>query len=426
MIEKQTWFCAQVGRRDHYAVPRALHAAGVLGGLMTDFWAGASTKIIAELLPGKLCRTVEARCHPAIPSKLVKSWNLRAFMWEAQSWHRVRCAGVEGRYLGYCDAGKRFAQVAARFMKTHRSLPENSCFYGSDTSSLEIMEYLKKRGVACVLYQMDPCRAEVEMVQAEQQIWPGWEDQQLNVPEKFFERHLSEWAIADRVVVNSEFSRIGLLQQGVPNSKMVVVPLSFELSEKRKEKNLIDAEVSKHMVPEIFTRNNPLRVLFLGQVMLRKGIQYLVQAAESLQDRPVVFDIVGPINISEKVVSSAPSNVVFHGRATRNQINGWYRSAHVFILPTLSDGFAITQIEAMANGLPVIATPNCGAVVSDGVDGFLVPPRDSELLARTICLYLETPNLINSQRFAALQKVREFSLQRVSAALLEVGSNLYS
>lgn len=426
MSDKQTWFCAQLGRKDHYAVPRALHAAGVLGGFLTDFWAGRITKEMAGLLPGKLWHTVGARYRPDIPSNLVESWNLRACLWEACLRRRARSGGVEGLYLGFCEVGRRFAQAVRRNMMDRRSLPANSVFYGYDTASLEVMEHLKERGVKCVLYQIDPCQVEVETVQAEQRAWPGWEDHLLDVPEEFFARHRNEWAVADHVIVSSEFARQGLMQQGVSGAKLKVIPLSFEVPRTGHGGDPQGMEPLRRKMAQGFSRENPLRVLFLGQVMLRKGIQYLVQAAESLQGCPVVFDIVGPLRISAKAVSSAPPNVVFHGRVTSDTIIGWYRSAHVFVLPTLSDSFAITQIEAMANGLPVIATPNCGAVVSDGVDGFIVPPRDPQALARVIRCYLADPNCLANQQQAALQKSKQFTLERFGASLLKLGQQLPS
>jgi len=421
-----TWYCAQLGRKDHYAVPRALHAAGALGGFMTDFWAGKVTKGVAGLLPGKSWRVVESRFHPDLPANRVTSWNLRALIWEARLRQMTKQGGVTGRYLGYCQVGSRFAQTVARSLKSRRLTPENTVFFGFDTASLEVMEMLKERGIPCILYQIDPCRVEIETVRAEQRVWPGWEDSPLDVPEAFFTRHQKEWAIADRVVVSSEFTRAGLIQQGVSGDKIAVIPLSFELPDDRKE---IDPEKKPARTQKIFsqfTRENPLRVLYLGQVMLRKGIQYLVQAAELLRDFPVVFDIVGSIQISRQAVSSAPPNVTFHGRVTQNKILGCYRNAHVFVLPTLSDNFAITQVEAMANGLPVIATPNCGAVVTEGVDGFIVPPRDPKALASAIHRYLEEPDTLEQQRQAALQKSKLFALEKFGSSLLYLGRQICS
>jgi glycosyltransferase involved in cell wall biosynthesis len=157
--------------------------------------------------------------------------------------------------------------------------------------------------------------------------------------------------------------------------------------------------------------------LFLGQVILRKGIQYLMQAAKLLEKEPIQFDVVGPIGISETAVTSAPANVKFHGRATRDQTAGWYQQSDVFILPTLSDGFAITQLEAMSYGLPVVATPCCGAVVSDGMDGFIVPPRNADALAEVLQRYLAEPELIKNQRNATQLKVKQFTLNHLASNL---------
>ena len=158
-------------------------------------------------------------------------------------------------------------------------------------------------------------------------------------------------------------------------------------------------------------------MLFLGQVNVRKGIHYLMQAAKLLANEPVQFDVVGPIGILPGAVASAPRNMTFHGPVSRGGAAEWYRKADLFVLPTLSDGFAITQLEAMAHGLPVVTTPCCGEVVSDGVDGFIVPPRDADALARLFLRYLAEPELLKAQQQAALVKARQFTLDRLAENL---------
>jgi glycosyltransferase involved in cell wall biosynthesis len=65
-----------------------------------------------------------------------------------------------------------------------------------------------------------------------------------------------------------------------------------------------------------------------------------------------------------------------------------YQQASVFVLPSLSEGSAKVTYEAMACGLPVIVTPNAGAEIKDGMEGFLVPPRGvDELQEKLLCLY---------------------------------------
>ena len=270
---------------------------------------------------------------------------------------------------------------------------------------------------------MDPSRMEVELVRAEEQRWPGWALQAVQVPEAYFARREQEWTLADCVMVNSEFSRQALLRQGVPPEKLAVVPLCYETKiEIGKQKT----EGKNEFQPSTFSfsKSSPLKVLFLGQVILRKGIQYLIEAAKLLVNENIHFDVVGPVGISHKAMASAPGNVTFHGRTGRDQTADWYRRSHLFVLPTLSDGFAITQLEAMVHGLPVIATSCCGEVVSDGVDGFVVPPRDAGALARTFRRYLGQTDLLASQSEAALMKAGQFTLSQLSENLMKLEAGL--
>jgi glycosyltransferase involved in cell wall biosynthesis len=117
---------------------------------------------------------------------------------------------------------------------------------------------------------------------------------------------------------------------------------------------------------------------------LRKGIQYLIEAAKILKDTDIRFVVAGPVKISKEALSTAPPNMQFLGKVTRDRTDALYREADVFVLPTISDGFAITQVEAMAKAVPVITTPNCGEVVTDGVDGLIVPAFDGKGLAAAI------------------------------------------
>ncbi|MGH7952680.1 MAG: glycosyltransferase family 4 protein, partial [Limisphaerales bacterium] len=196
------------------------------------------------------------------------------------------------------------------------------------------------------------------------------------------------------------------VKQGVPPEKLFVVPLCYEADEKNRKSEIGNRKSEQ-----------PLRVLFLGQVILRKGIQYLMDAARKLELENIHFDVVGPIGISGEAIASAPRNMIFHGRAARDQAANWYHQSHLFVLPTLSDGFAITQLEAMSYGLPVVTTPCCGEVVSDGVDGFIIPPREVDALAEIFLRYLAEPALLKDQRQAALAKAKLFTLDHLVANL---------
>ena len=153
-----------------------------------------------------------------------------------------------------------------------------------------------------------------------------------------------------------------------------------------------------------------MKVLWLGNVILSKGIQYLVQAAKLLEKQDIEFLLAGPVGIEEQVVRTFPSNIRLLGRITRDHLSQIYRQAHVFVLPTISDGFAVTQLEAMAHGLPVVVTPNCGRVVTHGMDGFLVPARDSRALAEALAQLNANRGLVREMSRHALKTILTYDL----------------
>jgi len=136
-----------------------------------------------------------------------------------------------------------------------------------------------------------------------------------------------------------------------------------------------------------------------------------------LRNTDIEFKIVGDLEISRAVVASFPDNMKIFGRVTRFETDKLYMESDVFVLPTLSDGFAVTQLEAMGHSLPVITTPNCGRVVTDGVDGFIVPPRDSQALADALSRLHNDRALLGEMSRQALLTVRRFDVPTNALAI---------
>jgi glycosyltransferase involved in cell wall biosynthesis len=216
------------------------------------------------------------------------------------------------------------------------------------------------------------------------------------LPEQYWQRLRAEWETANLVLVNSEWSKRALVLQGMPAGRIIVVPLCIDLH---------------HWTPgQPVNARGPLKVLWLGTLTLRKGIQYLVEAARLLQRDSIEFLLAGPVAIAEAVVKTFPPNMKLLGRITRDQTDQIYRGAHVFVLPTISDGFAATQLEAMAHGLPVITTANCGDVVTHGVDGLIIPARDGTALADALVRLNQDRALLHEMSVNALKKIPSFDL----------------
>jgi len=399
------WTVSQIGARQHYAVARAFDRQGRLRQLYTDAWCGWCRGLLRR--GSRAMRGLAGRWHPDLPADRV-----HAFTWQAVSQH-VFTAGdrqrnAEQEHLEYIRVGRRFAENVARHLARQELTPERDAFFGFDTGCLETLQWLASRGIPTVVDQIDPARVEEELVLEESRLWPNWQLSTGRVPEVYWRRLESEWQLATRVVVNSCWSRDALVQQGVPAEKIVVVPLAYEPA------------ISVPPEPKPPRGDETLQVLWLGSVLLRKGIQYLIEAARLLEREKIEFLIAGPVGISADALRTAPPNMRFLGRITRDRVPRLYAQADAFVLPTLSDGFAITQIEALSHGLPVIATPNCGQVVDDGVDGLIVPVRDPGALAEAVARLHADPEFRRSLSRQARRKSLEFSLEKVGRRLVEV------
>lgn len=396
------WVVCQLGAREHYAIPRALLRAGRLGALCTDMWAGAFMRGCVRFV-GRPGAALAGRFHSGIPAGLVTHWT------KASLWRQLGGGGGHfARYYRFVEDGAWFGERVREWLAKQTGLPD--VLFSYDTTALEPFASAKGRGSRLLLGQMDPGRTHYEILAAERERWPRWEPDGEVIPEEYHERRAAEWDLADIIIVNSRWSREALLQQGVPSSKLVVVPLVYEGSGPTPE------------TPHRACQSGPLRVLFLGKVNLAKGVAYLLDAARLLAPDAVQIEIVGSIGIGAHIVAGAPANVRFSGAVDRSAAAACYRRADVFVLPTLSDGFAITQLEAMAHGLPVITTSNCGEVVTDGEDGLIVPARDAAALALAIESLAGDRERLRGMSECALKKSRQFTIDRLAADLLALES----
>ena len=397
-----SWIVSQIGARQHYAIPVGFQQRDQLRLLYTDLWAGPARRLLAR--GPSAARAFAARCHPALPRSKVVAFTARGLL--DMLAQRGSGRSVEQTHHGWLATGQWFARAVAADLARRRLDPAADAFFGFNTACLETLQHLRGRGVPTICDQIDPAQIEDDLVQAEAERWPGWQRASGRVPDEYWARMRQEWAAADRVVVNSEWSRAALVRQGVPAEKLSVVPVAFE--------------PGPAPPPVRPPTDGPLTVLWLGTVNLRKGIPYLIEAAKRLAaSHPRVrFVVAGPVMISDTAVASAPPTVTFLGRVTRDQTADLYRRADLFALPTISDGFAVTQVEAMAHGLPVVTTPNCGSVVTDGTDGRIVPAADAAALAAALAALDDDRPLLREMSRRAVEKSRQFGLD-VQARLLD-------
>ena len=388
------WIVTQEGTRQSYAVPVSFHRLGLLRTFYTDIWCRHGRRLLRRGPAG--ARALATHFDAELPTERVVSFNSVAVFDRVGQHFRRHHWSTANMADHFCRFGQWFATRVRNHLEQQELDPALDHFLGFNTNCLETLEMLRRREVLTIVDQVDPGVVEEEMVLKEAERWPGWAKRPGRMPQSYWDRIKAEWELADIVLVNSEWSQEALVQQGVPRGKIIVVPLAIDLAR-------------DHVLRPVNTEGN-LKVLWLGSIILRKGIQYLVEAARRLQDQKIEFLLAGPLGVSRQAVRSFPGNVQLLGRITRDQLSDIYRQAQVFVLPTISDGFAITQLEAMAHGLPVVATPNCGRVVTDGLDGFLIPACDSEALADTLAKLNHDRKLLFEMSRNALQTVQKYDL----------------
>jgi glycosyltransferase involved in cell wall biosynthesis len=398
---------AQKGAREHFLAARALHRRGSLACLLVDWYApkgglGKLVGFVAQRLGAKGRAAMAAKANE-IPDALVKVNWINGLMGKWRQ--RV------GRFKSSSQDRNLVADIAFTKAVSRTRLPHHNVFFGYSYMSLEMLEIERRQGVLTILDQIDPGPVEFRLVAEEMDKYRQLAGPAPVYPAAYYERLRREWDLADVIVVNSEWSRDALISEGVPAEKIEILPLSYEGEPVREE------GIAK---PSDQNSGKALSVLWLGQVNVRKGIHYLIEAARMLEGRDIHFDIVGPIGIACEALESAPSNMTFHGSVSRDLAVDYYRKADVFVLPTLSDGFAITQLEAMAYGLPVITTPHCGKVVTEGETGFVVPARNAKALAEAVMRFDDDRSLSARMRGNCRASVKKFSIDAYAKELMQI------
>jgi glycosyltransferase involved in cell wall biosynthesis len=393
-----SWICCQLGAREHYAVPRALKLGGLLEELITDLW----------IRPGTILHSwkkhLNGRFHPALVAARVVAPNIPALTFEL----KASLARENGWNL--ISRRNQWFQRQAVDQLTRDHNGDHTVFAYSYAAK-DIFKFARARGWRTVLGQIDPGPAEERIVSGLQKTSPIQHTHWEPAPKVYWENWRDECSLADQIVVNSEWSRDALVGEGIAADKIRVIPLAYETA--------TDTKSFHRHYPRAFSAERPLRVLFLGQINLRKGVAQLLEAVKLLSDEHVEFWFVGPVQIRVPQELRLHPKVRWFGVAPRVTVESYYRDADVFILPTLSDGFGLTQLEAQAWKLPVIASRYCGEVVRDGFNGVVLEEVSGRAIAEVIQGFLRSPEQLSAMSVRSGVDER-FSLNMLASSLSQL------
>jgi glycosyltransferase involved in cell wall biosynthesis len=447
------WICCQLGAREHYSIPRALLAAGIPCHLVTDAWVQNGNPL------GKLKRNLRERYHADLVTTPVDTWNLHSIAFELRakivglhSWpliiarnkwfQRMAVRKLSAMEVGRWKMGDNSEEMGDRRseMRTRSAEARSSNSYLQSSTpvlfaysyaAIEIFRWAKQQGWRTVLGQIDPGPPEERIVARlhEETRWKMGDGRWEPAPPEYWADWREECQLADRIVVNSAWSQRALIEEGIPTEKIRIVPLAYENKGPRDygttgqqdsgQWSVVSGQIAERQYPERFTAERPLRVLFLGQINLRKGVGPLMDAARLLRDEPIEFWMVGPIQIDVPADVRSSAKFRWTGPVPRSTAADFYRDADVFLFPTFSDGFGLTQLEAQSWKMPVIASKFCGEVVEDGRNGRVLEEVSAKAIAGALQGCLAEPACLGEFARNAVPS-EQFGLKQIGEQLLGV------
>lgn len=207
-------------------------------------------------------------------------------------------------------------------------------------------------------------------------------------------RRVNEYETADAILCPSGFVKNSFVEQGIPADRVLTVPYGFSLQK------------SNGASPP---NDDVFRVLYVGQISVRKGLRYLFEAFRQLKHPKKELWIVGPrTKVTGIADLTPPEGTQFLGILKGDDLANAYRSCHTFVLPTVEDGLGLVMGEALSFGLPVIATAHSGGsdLFQDGREGFIVSIRDPLAITGKLQLLADDRGLLRRMSSAATARAQ--------------------
>ncbi len=233
---------------------------------------------------------------------------------------------------------------------------------------------------------------------------------------KLRNKYQKEIELSQYFLAGSDFVKDSIEYCGVSSENIYVTPYG--------------ANVESNMERQIITTKRCIHFLFVGQVNYRKGIPYILETLSKYSKDVADLTIVGAYNKEDWFVKKYENtdNIIFTGLVTKDRMQKIYENADVFVIDSFAEGMTQVGIEAMACGLPVIASYNSGlsALVENDITGFLIEPGNIEELKSKTDFFINNPEKIFDFGLKAKEKSCNFSWENYERNIQNIiGGNIF-
>ena len=217
----------------------------------------------------------------------------------------------------------------------------------------------------------------------------------------FIERELAEYENSDFILVPSKFVENTFIENKVFKSKVI---------------NFGSYTDSFFSIENFKKSDEEFNVLFVGQLSVRKGLHYLIEGFKKFKHPNKKLHIIGPETndkffFRDLIKTNNNDNIFVHGTKNSKQLNEFFNNSHVFVLPSLEEGLATVTLQASSSGCPLIVSKNTGAMefVNTNKCGYVIPIRDSQMIADKLTSLVDDKNLLNEFSNNALKFSKNYT-----------------
>ncbi len=374
------------------AAAEAFHQHGLLQEFHTCIAVGdnSTSALARKLYQQRYCAIPNTKIRTQPARELLRLFTQKLNCLPALRTHETGALSVDKIYHS-------LDQKVARVLNTANA--ELKAIYAYEDGALDSFQIAHKKGLRCIYdlpigYWRSARRIQTE--EAERQ--PEWAATMpaLRDSAPKLERKDQELQLSDAIIVASQFTADTLKEAPFELPKPSIIPYGCP------------SKLADQCPPT--SSDKPLKVLYVGGLTQRKGLAYLLEAAERLGNA-IELTIVGKRVGECKPLDTALPRYRWIDSLPHSEILELMHQQDVFVFPSLFEGFGLVMTEALSQGLPIIATPHTCApdIIEDGKEGIITPIRDSEAICNALEALDQDRDRLHAMKEHALKRAAEIT-----------------